>query len=100
MIERSVRISAVATSFKKMVQGGTFYISDVREAAKLLKCQISTEQESFLSILSCVKFADMPLDVKEQLQHTLEDIFSSEAFEIEVGKTFLGRTKTKRLRIA
>lgn len=87
----------LAVAFKDMQSKGYFCICDVEKAASLLGVAFTREQRQFLGLLHCVKFADMPEEVKGEIQSILEDVFSSEAF---VGKTILGKPKIKRLRLA
>jgi|GEM_PF-1406998 len=99
-MERDVKIAAIQSSFKAMLAKGWFSICEVEQAAELMGVAFTSEQKAFLSLLHCVPFADMTPPVRAELQGILEEVFSRDAFVIVVGKTLLGRVKTKRLTIA
>lgn len=98
-MDRELKISAVQVCMKEMIRKGFFSICDAKRAAELLGVSFSTEQEKFMGLLHCVKFSDMPDDVKLELQSILEERLSSEPFEITVGRNLLGKPKKEHLRI-
>lgn len=99
-MDKRLKLMAIQTSFKAMIAKGWFSVCEVDRAAELMGIAISTEHKAFLGLLHCVKFADMPDEVGRELQKVLEEVFTAEAFTINVGKNLLGRPKTKHLQMA
>jgi len=99
-MDKELKMLAVQLSFKNMIKKGWFDITAVKESAELLGVQISSEQNSFMRLLHCIHFGDMDPPIKEALQLIMTDVFSSEAFEIVIGKTWLGNIKKEILKLS
>jgi hypothetical protein len=99
-MDHDVKLTAIQTSFQQMVEKGHFSICTAKQAARLLGVSFSGEQETFMELLHCVNFADMPDAVRAELQWVLEEVLSRDAFTITVGKTFFGKPKMRQLSVA
>lgn len=99
-MDNDLKKLAVQAALQKMTKKGWFDVCNMKIAADLMGVHFSSEQQEFMTLLHCVNFGDMVPELRDGLKEMIEDIFSAEAFEITVGKTWLGKPKKKILRLA
>lgn len=76
--------AVVAASLKHLFKpDGTFFISSIEECAKILGVAIPAETYSELRALHCIKWADMPKELREEVFQTCLELFHNTTPEFD-----------------
>lgn len=78
---------AAAQSVVKLLNGETFYTSDVRKLAELLKRPLGGPDWLAMEPLHCMKWGDMDRDLRRMLKEKILEILGLPANVIDIEKT-------------
>jgi hypothetical protein len=86
-----VKRMVVLTALKKLLNNDNFYITDLRKIAELVGVPDSGPAWQLLSPLSCVKYHDMPKELRDAIPHLINEcLTASERVHADVGTALKG----------